>query len=486
MYHSTTSKRFLFILLLLSITILDACTKKEKEVIIFDNPILDEARVELINDYLSKNGANYEINALDAPETTPFERAQSGKAGSYQIDIIYCGDNLFSNGHWSFTDLLKAGYLACWDDYLETENGKRLYSSLPGKYWKAIASNAKGSIYGIAGYPYALKTNPVYVVNNSLLEKSGYSLGDLKKPIDGLTDICSSIQEGENRNDFNAINIVYDRYFRNSDVYMFNSLIPYLVVDQSSTEKPICYLLENATIRDYLDSIFDLYRNPAISTSFNSFYNSDNWFITIDLRGNAGCFYPYQDGYCTSTQDTTILYPYGDTVVINPLLKMNAVTSYSEHKDAAFDFLYRLYTDPYLSEIAAFGCELVEKDGYIFSSTGSELNFANYLYIGNGFIGRPTIYERKDKQSRLNDLYENAVLPDMAGFYYENDNYPYAIPSIDSVINLDDLFSGRYSSLSDYIQSSIDTFERSGGRELLNDVTEKYKNFITEKNTWSH
>lgn len=467
--------------------------------LVVDNPALTQEKLVALNGYLLEQGCTYQIEGIDTLEMTAEEKGISSSDvtstghAEYieryldeggQIDIVHAAELMFSNGHWSFSELWADGYLECLEEYMETEKGGELYAAMPEAYWQTLRANSSGKLYGICGYPYGIKTNPVYFVNPELMKKYGLTEEDLTKPLDELEGLLEEIQEQEGASgEFYAVKLMYDNYwYDNVGLYQFNSNISGILLDEDRQDDPVVWLYDDEGIVELLEDVYCICQNQNISMTINTAVDMDQYFLLVDLYGNAGCSPPSGSGYCSAAynDDGILLYPYGDQMVIREKIPLNCVTAQSAYKEEAFDFLCRVYTDRALTEMLAFGTDLEEKDGQLQHTDGTEVRFAAYIYIGNGFIGRPAAGEFINKTELLTETYEQAAASCYAGFWLSEGSLGWLAGVGAATVDITPLLSGEYDSVKTFIDEKRQSFYDAEGEELLRLVREAYDAFYED------
>jgi ABC-type glycerol-3-phosphate transport system substrate-binding protein len=459
--------------------------------LVVDNPHMTTDVVDAVNNYLREQNCSYRIRGINLLQETR-ENYNLTDVGSWshtkyieeyidsgkQVDIVYGAEDQYTCGHWSFINLYQDGYLACLEDYMDTEAGKTLYASMPEAYWEALRACSGGQLYGICGYPYNLKTNPVYFVNKELMEKYNLTEEDLTKPIGELKALLEEIQRGEEEDGtFYALRLMPWNFYGTTSQYGFNWRIMNIVMDEEQPDPSASFLLDDEQLQEMVTDTYELYQDENIKATMNVDVNLNHYFLLVDFGGNPGTFTPVDMDYCTyQYQDQgVLLYPYGDEVVLNNGFRMCAISASSEHQEEAFDFLSRIYSSQELSEIVSMGTDLVEENGVLYHQDGSDAIITSYM--GNGFITRPSGYELKDKNAVLKNIYDRAQVSKYTGFWFDETSESALTAGLSQIKGIEELFTGNYASAEDFFEEQKQTFTDAGGEEYLKIIQEAYDAF---------
>lgn len=281
------------------------------------------------------NGDNYPNPCLAAFE----ELLDSGE----QVDL------LSPNG---YDEYVFNGLYECLDEYLETDSGRELYGAFPEKLWESLKIN--GNIYGIAG-TNALNYDWGYFVNAELAEKYNY---DITKPITDQLDILKAVKENEKGLDVFAV------YSDSISGYAGNTNVKYIsssVYWNSETHSAECALddpvyMERLRLYDTVKKTKGNNKSVLKDISFNW---SKNFFIKSDSVAGGSVGY---DGVKTVEVNyfenpVTAIPVFGERPMVRHSFDATGIYSKSAHKEAAFELLAKVFSDPVLNNLLVYGIE---------------------------------------------------------------------------------------------------------------------------------
>ena len=308
-------------------------------------------RTREVNEYLDGLGCGFAVcfkpiatdfNADNYPNSflAPLEKElDSGE----QIDLI---------SQYSYGEFVYNGLYERLDGYLETDVGRELYGAFPQKLWESLKIN--GGIYGVTGTD-TLSPDWGYFVNAELAEKYGY---DITKPITGQLDILKAVKENEDGVD------AFSMYLDNAARYISNSNIKYIssaVYWNGETHSAECALddpayMERLRLYDSVKKI--TYNNKSI---LNDMFTgrSKSFFIMVDSVEGGRVGY---DGVKTVEVDydgntVTAIPVFREQTMVRNSPSATGIYSKSAHKEAAFELLTKVFSDPALNNLLVYGIE---------------------------------------------------------------------------------------------------------------------------------
>ena len=336
-------------------------------------------RTREVNKYLDGLGCGFAVcfkpiatdfNADNYPNSflAPLEKAlDSGE----QIDLI---------SQYSYGEFVYNGLYERLDEYLETDAGRELYGAFPEKLWESLKIN--GGIYGVTGMD-TLSPDWGYFVNAELAEKYGY---DITKPITGQLDILKAVKENEEGVD------AFSMYFDNAARFISNSNIKYIssaVYWNGETHSAECALddpvyMERLRLYDSVKKT--LCNNKSVLNDMLT-GRSKSFFIMVDSVEGGSVSY---DGVKTVEVDydgntVTAIPVFREQTMVRNSPSATGIYSKSAHKEEAFELLTKIFSDPALNNLLAYG---IEGEDYVLENgTASEPpNPFNVLRFANPMI----------------------------------------------------------------------------------------------------
>ncbi len=449
---------------------------------------MDDDVIEAVNLYLAEKGCEYRIENVVFPEIDSTyayaEAVETYVDNGGTIDICYLS-TLFDNASLNSFDILKKdGYLEDLTDRIE--GCEALNSCIPQA--KIDAHRSSGRIFGLNAYPYSASTKPCYIVSRELMNRYGLTEEDLNKPISELVDLLSNVQSSESAvNDEFTCTLISADFGSECTFGPLRSIGNGIACIKMSEEEssPFVYVLDDDGFLSVLKETFELCRNTDIKTAVNqgqSYY--ENSFIRIALNGFFPTFDPASvlqykstdDSRVLTSDDFSIIYPYGDEVYITEHMSQNSVMASSKHKDWAWDFLVRSVTDKELADILQYGVNLEYVDGKV-----ADKGVLGSWFRGNGFISTPAVVEPQEKTKILFDIYDKkGVVSSFGDFVFDKRGFEGVVASTDQAMGLlNNLLSPEteITDFDDYIATVRRKLIESGADELLNAAIEQYRDY---------
>lgn len=443
-----------------------------------------------INNYLFENGTEY---VVFFPEFTleysnafaninEYDSKQYDEKKQEVLNIIDTVDIIPINRKM-FYEFARNGCFEPWSSYLSTVEGMKLYQSLPKNNWKTC--DVDGEKYGINGRSDLVFGPPSYIVNKDIMNKYNLTEEDLNKPIYELEAILKMVADGEKANTgFRPIALDYAEWFNvlNSSVYLNSKAV---ALYNDTTKKAGSVLDESENLR-WLEALCQ-YANQGLINNVSKRLN--NFFIKINMRASLPYMIPdymflyNKEGELADTHDVTeiVLDKYYDgclSWISLTSMYANCIPVSSKHKDEAFDFLMKLYTDPYLTNLLTYG---IENKTYIMKDGKVEWPDIYYLGYGNTYISYPRNYEYADKNERYWKL--NEELPYVYyDFVFDPANVNEELEKTNQVMEkVSDILSGNVTDFDTFITDIRKQLDESGLLKLLEEVNRQRDEWINSK-----
>ncbi|NLL01311.1 MAG: hypothetical protein GX271_11725, partial [Clostridiales bacterium] len=376
-----------------------------------------------INEYLTQNGTEYVVffTELTMENSKVFENIDELNSKQYEekkqaVNNLIDTVDIIPMGRKMYYEFAREGRFEPWSSYLSTEEGMKLYMSLPENNWKTCIMDDE--IYGINGRADLVFGPPSYIINKEIMDKYNLMEEDLNKPIYELEAILKMVAEGEKANpDFKPLAIDYAEWFNvfDNSVYL-NSKSVALYNDTTKKAGSVLDELENLR---WLKTLCQ-YANQGLIDKTSKRLN--NFFLKVNIRSSLPYMIPdymflyNKDGELSGADDVTeiVLDKYYDGCLCwigLTSIYANCIPVSSKYKDDAFDFIMRLYTDSYLTNLLTYG---LENKTYIIKEGKVDWPDIYYPEYGNTYISYSRSYEYADKKERYWKLNE-----ELAYVYYD-------------------------------------------------------------------
>lgn len=443
-----------------------------------------------LNEYLIQNGTDYVVYfkvrtekdvLMDRPKISN-EQEDTRKQLQYQlletVDILAIDRD-------NFCDLARKGCFVPWNDYLGTVGGKKLYQVLPENNWKSVTID--GQIYGINGRSDYVYGAPSYIVNKDLMKKYNLTEDDLNKPIYELENIITKVADGEKDNvNFRAIRADISNLNNIQEVspaYLSGSKAIALYNDP---HKEAGIILEEPQYLRLLKSL-NQYANRGLIGMKNQ--RLENFFLEINMSSalpytnpNYGYYYGKDGEFADTSNVTEIVLDryYNGSVSLNNIgMYGNCISAKSKNQVDAFDFLNRVYSDPYITNLLLYG---VVNKNYIITDGKVDWPIirVNEDYIGNSYLSYPRFFEYKDKKERYLTLQKS--LPYVYyDFYFDPSKVQNEIFETNDVMNhLSELLSGNVKDFDTFIEDLRKQLNNSGVQKLRDEVNRQKEAWLSE------
>ncbi len=443
-----------------------------------------------INEYLTQNGTEYVVffTELTMENSKVFENIDELNSKQYEekkqaVNNLIDTVDIIPMGRKMYYEFAREGRFEPWSSYLSTEEGMKLYMSLPENNWKTCIMDDE--IYGINGRADLVFGPPSYIINKEIMDKYNLMEEDLNKPIYELEAILKMVAEGEKANpDFKPLAIDYAEWFNvfDNSVYL-NSKAVALYNDTTKKAGSVLDELENLR---WLKTLCQ-YANQGLIDKTSKRLN--NFFLKVNIRSSLPYMIPdymflyNKDGELSGADDVTeiVLDKYYDGCLCwigLTSIYANCIPVSSKYKDDAFDFIMRLYTDSYLTNLLTYG---LENKTYIIKEGKVEWPDIYYLGYGNAYISYPRNYEYADKKERYWKL--NEELPYVYyDFIFDPTNVKDELEKTNQVMNrVSDILSGNVTDFDAYITDIRRRLDSNGLTKLLDEVNRQRDDWINSK-----
>lgn len=440
-----------------------------------------------INSYLIHNGTDYVVFFQSLTEEQKLisshanDRLSSEERKKIICELLNNVDIMLIDRN-NYFELARKGYFEPWNSFLSTEKGMKLYNSLPQNNWKSCDVN--GEIYGINGRADFVFGPPSYIVNKDIMRKYNLSVKDLNKPIYELENILKMVAEGEKENsNFRVIALDKCVAFNLSGISL-GYLDSISVSLYNNTMKNAESVLDDEEYLRWLKALWQ-YANKGFVGSLSNLL--DDFFITIKVNTSLPYLIPIiplynKDKELANSNDVIeiILNDYYDSCLSwnNYSMYANVISKTSIHKDESFDFLMRVYTDPYLTNLLTYGIEnrtYIMQDGKIYWPD------MYYIGYGNAYISYPRSYEYSNKKELYWKLNEELSFT-YYDFIFDTSNVTNEIEKTDIIMNkVSNILTGEIKDFDGFIADIRKQLNENGLNKLLNEVNRQRNEWLNSK-----
>lgn len=341
-----------------------------------------------------------------------------------------------------------------------------------------------GEIYGINGRADLVFGPPSYIVNKDIMRKYNLSVEDLNKPIYELENILKMVAEGEKENSkFRVIALDRCVAFNLSDISL-GYLDSISVSLYNNTMKNVESVLDDEEYLRWLKALWQYANKGFVGSSSNIL---GDFFIAIKVHSSLPYLIPIiplynKDGKLANSDDVLeiILNDYYDSCLSwnNYSMYANIISTSSIHKDEAFDFLMRVYTDPYLTNLLTYGIEnrtYIMRDGKIYWPD------MYYIGYGNAYISYPRSYEYSNKKELYWKLNEELSFT-YYDFIFDTSNVTNEIEKTDIIMNkVSNILTGEIKDFDGFIADIRKQLNENGLNKLLNEVNRQRNEWLNSK-----
>mgnify|MGYP000922535518 CR=1 FL=1 len=460
----------------------------DKNILTISGIVPSDFITDTINEFLVQSGTDYVVffqtyteeqraiyvHANDHQKTN--ERKQAIYELLDSVDIMIMDRN-------NYFELARKGCFEPWSSYLPTEEGMKLYKSMPENNWKSC--DVDGEIYGVNGRSDFIYGPPSYIVNKDIMNKYNLTIEDLNKPIYELEDILKLVAEGEKENT------------------VFRVIVADLCICLNLSEASLGYL-DSTAVSLYNDktkkagSVLDEAENLRWLKALWKYANQDfigkkskqlkNFFIAIDPNTSLPYMIPdymllyNKDGELADSDDVVEIvldkHYNGCLSWNNYLMYANCIPVASKYKDEAFNFLMRLYTDPYLTNLLSYG---IENKTYVMIDGKVDWPDIYYPEYGNTYISYSRSYEYADKKERYWKLNEELAYV-YYDFIFDPTNVKDELEKTNQVMDkVSDILSGNVTDFDVFIDNIRRQLDDSGLTKLLDEVNRQRDDWINSK-----
>jgi putative aldouronate transport system substrate-binding protein len=308
---------------------------------------------------------------------------------------------------------------------------------------------------------------------------------DLNKPIYELEAILKMVAEGEKANpDFKPLAIDYAEWFNvfDNSVYL-NSKAVALYNDTTKKAGSVLDELENLR---WLETLCKYANQGLIGKESKQL---DDMFMTIDGSTSVPYMIPHymrlynKEGELAGFDDVIeiVLDKYYDSCLAwdssRLYLDADCVFMTSKHKDEAFDFLMKVYTDPYLTNLLCYG---IENKTYVMIE-GKVVWPEVFPGYGNDYISYPRGYEYADKKERYWKLYDELPYAFYDFVFDPTDVKDELLATLQVMDRVAYILTGSVEDFDAFIADIRKQLDKRGLQKLIDEVNRQREEWIIKK-----
>ncbi len=405
-------------------------SQMEEEGTVLTWALLNYERVQLsedviiaFNEALENTSCGYQVQFAVVTGSNPAVLQAYQKEFAKKADLITC--------YGVTDDLIEEGAFLPLNDWIDGEGSFLNDVLVWEKDW--LRSSRDGVIYGIPTMTMYAR-GPAWMVDTKIIEDYGISPSDLNKELWEISDILETVYQKEGQKPFLEYSPSLSSLGTSEEKRIFfPGTLSYL---------PYYYELLTSTVgidwRQEGSPIVNIYESEFMEKTIAAWqdYYQKGYLYDRDLVPNKIPPLSLSIAYSTipvKVEGTTSYYlaPIGNTYLCNETLlsPFLAVSSQAPHKDKAFDFIKRVFSDQELYNLLVFGVEgenYTLEDGVLTKNEenpysadtllyGSE--FAPFTLWDNHFYS-PTRDGLSVKEAHRQDL-EEAIFTPYAGIEWD-------------------------------------------------------------------
>lgn len=348
---------------------------------------LDDDIIGKINAALYEDGCQYDVELIQIPQDpvrSYEEQVREYEESSGSLDVVSAGYGYITNMGAGYR-FIKSGYFTRLDNLSD-------FTAVPEKLWETV--KVSGEIYTVPGLNFNDSSTTVFF-NKAYISEDKIAAfdGDLNK----LGDMLSGLSADKK----------FSPIYYNPDYADFAVTRPYtikggLLLDNVSHKAVVPY--EYDDFKEHARTLNNLYRAGYFGNGINfSEYDypaedsPKDFAVMVSLIGSNSEYFEFA-GY----GDFDLVAYTMPNYLENRVLGSTGVAANSEHKEQAFDFLKRLYSDNKYAEIIYNGTDVSDVDALDIGAPKSETRW-NYddMFVSD-FAGFDL--EQKDIDTELCEL----------------------------------------------------------------------------------
>lgn len=462
--------------------------------------ILPEANVDeevyiRFNELLQEKGADYNVEFVGF-DIFQVEEYQDVLLGLYenneQVDLLFTGsagqatiEIDHKTGEETYEsiqinpnqDLVNNGMLEPFDDYLNSDEGQKLYHQLDEKLWERLKVN--GSIYGVNNTTYTHSKN-VLLFNKEIAETMGLQLPEEIEQLDQLSELIKEVSE-QNED-------VIPFAYLGSDIkglFGYSYMDSGIAVDYDENGVPHAFNpFENTEVTGLIETLNAFFMKGYWTDSQRTTnqINSGNFFSLLSVLG----YDSYRDGVL-DLEDAPIElidYEWSQEYIAPVKGSSTGIASWSNYKEEAFDLLTRVYTDPDFSNLLYYGIEGEHyelEDGISIPLT-HEKRVPSFMSPANHFIIHPEEGEPVNKEELLKEWVASGELSPLVGFELDESDIQEELGEITAIYDeYRELWTVQNTDVGNQIEAVNEALHDAGIDDVLEEINAQLQSWWAEK-----
>jgi len=437
------------------------------------------------NDLLIEKGANFVVEFI-GKDTLDVENYQKEiremKATGEQVDLLDTGfgtETFYTNIAAVEDDLLEP-----LDSYFQTDDGEKLFNQFDEKAWES--ASVEGSHYGLN--PYPILSNSIYLFfNQKMADTYDIKLPDELEHLGQAEDVLKLLSANKDQDEVVPLYIGhldykelsgYDflengiaaGYNDNGNPYVFNPF------EQSN----VTNLME--TLAHYAQQGY-LLKDEEDEEEVEEMISQGNFFAYVSQASPMSYSSDVLDMGSYSFE--VVGYKLADDFVTKRLNWINAIASWSEHKDEAFQLFTLLNTDHELSNLLYHGIKgkhYTLVDGKIAPGDDDSQRTPGYYSPANEMLTYPVGHEPLNKEEVYKEWNKNSRMSPIAGFELDDSEISIDLEAIKSIYEkYDSLWTGDELDVENQLVKANEELQEAGIDQALDEINQQLKNWWDSK-----
>ncbi len=425
---------------------------------------------EYFNKLLKDKGYAVSIDFIGIPTDDYIETVDKMVKGEDCPDVLFTGCGSGKDAVDGSARVLEYDWLDDLTEYLDSEEGEKLRSSVPEKVYKSCSIN--GRYYGLSSF-LPLYSNFTFFINEDILEKNNIQIEDgFKYDIKEIKKLLEKVGKVENC----TMLIPFDGSL-SDNISGFEKLCNYkgdyclLLGAEADSSEGIINLLENKRIQDYIITLTELRKNGYLEQGRDFFICVSNNDISTDVinskieqltqkYGNKKIKVVQSDAYYMWTVRNGI----------------TGICKNSHNKEKSLEVLTAVMTDQNLSDALLYKTQ----DGKMDIKDKKIEPHLTYWYralqFGNRFISTECVQEPDNKKEYMTDFYNSMPETALLGVYLDLSEYNETISKINALYtDYRELFEGKSENPEKEIEELNKKLYEAGIQELIDEANRQLK-----------
>lgn len=324
--------------------------------------------VELLNQELENRGYDFavEFQKMETEYGGDYEKEVKEELAEGRVDIINVGSE--SSGNCTGIDqIFRAGYLASWNEYFQTDEGQKLYELYSESTWKTLA---------VDGETYSIPNENMMYGDSWVAFNSDYISKETAESWNGELESLYQIVENAKLDD--SVIPIYMGYdaenlFIETGNYIHNGIL----IDTAKKKAKNPY--EDKAFLNLMYDIKDGYDKALFQSNF-SLSDTSEYDEEVEKKVENKQYAVYYGA--SKEKDERFVYVRLPFMQVSSLSLSVGVCEKSEVKEEAFQLLYLLRTDDELANLLIWGEEskdYTKTDGIATRTDGSSVMMQKFM-----------------------------------------------------------------------------------------------------------